>query len=447
MNPQETPIGDQNIERLVGVAYKPELPDASFVQNVEEHLCFVAHQLAQSRMERNMISPATRRGQLRIAWITGLAACLAIAALVWYSRSRPYVPQGDFGTRTLVAPYVPQGDFEQRIAKVKKDIVAAHEAVTLPEKLAAKPRKEAPNAKPLAVGETLTTKAGERRRIALADGSIVFVNQNSEITQTASRQIAMKRGEIYLEVAPRENPTGPSFVVKTPKEQVSAFGTRFLVRASKDGTGVVVTQGKVQVGSQTVEAGQEVAAGAAKVAPAPRASHVLDWTRDLVAAAESPLVPANKHAGGALVAVDPNGQEVQLSLRKFLVDVHIEDGFARTTIDQTYFNNLNWRLEGTFYFPLPPDAVLSRLAMYVEENGEWCKIMEGGMAEREHARTVFETIRYTNRDPALLEWVDGSTFRMRVFPLEGRKENASFLATRSVSIRFTASPVTAFPAG
>ena len=84
-----------------------------------------------------------------------------------------------------------------------------------------------------------------------------------------------------------------------------------------------------------------------------------------MAAAESPLVPGSQYAGGALVAVDPNGQEAKLTLRKYHVDVHIEDGFARTTIDQTYFNHDTWRLEGTFYFPLPPDASLSRLAMYV----------------------------------------------------------------------------------
>src|SRR3954464_13788094 len=65
--------------------------------------------------------------------------------------------------------------------------------------------------------------------------------------------------------------------------------------------------------------------------------------------------------------------------------------------------------------------------MYVEENGS-SRGMEGGMAERDHARNVYETIRYTQRDPALLEWVDGSTFKMRVFPLEGRKEKRLLLS-------------------
>ena len=32
------------------------------------------------------------------------------------------------------------------------------------------------------------------------------------------------------------------------------------------------------------------------------------------------------------------------------------------------------------------------------------------------------------KDPALLEWVDGSTFKMRVFPLEGRQEKRIILS-------------------
>ena len=121
--------------------------------------------------------------------------------------------------------------------------------------------------------------------------------------------------------------------------------------------------------------------------------------------------------------MDPNGQEMDLELRNLHIDVHIEDGFARTTIDQTYFNHTTWRLEGKFYFPLPANASLSRLAMYV--NG---RLMEGGMVERDYARNVFETIKHRSLDPALLEWIDGTTFKMRVFPLEGRQEKRIILS-------------------
>src|SRR5262249_59105379 len=104
-----------------------------------------------------------------------------------------------------------------------------------------------------------------------------------------------------------------------------------------------------------VLAGQKWPRDGPRPAAAPRASHALAWARDLMIAAESPLVPASKHAGGKLLARDPSGQEASLTLRKYHVDVHIEDGFARTTIDQTYFNDSPGQLEGTFYFPLPPD--------------------------------------------------------------------------------------------
>src|SRR5205085_11798948 len=97
--------------------------------------------------------------------------------------------------------------------------------------------------------------------------------------------------------------------------------------------------------------------------------------------------------------------------------------FARTTIDQTYFNDTHGRLEGTFQFPLPPDASLSRLAMYVDGTR-----MEGGMVERDYGRNVYESIVTKQQDPALLEWVDGSTFKMRVFPLEARQEKRLLLS-------------------
>jgi ferric-dicitrate binding protein FerR (iron transport regulator)/tetratricopeptide (TPR) repeat protein len=291
-------------------------------------------------------------------------------------------------------------------------------------------RPAAPEARKLTVGETVVTRAGERQRRRLPDGSVLYVDQNTSLRLDADRRATLDRGAVFLEVAPQAPEAGgTTFVVRTPDREVKAHGTRFEVRAGGPGTGVVVTQGRVGVtppdspSEVPVQSGQQLLPPADKPSAAPRASYVLDWTRDLMAAAESPLVPASRFDGGALIAVDPTGQEAKLALRKYHVDVHVEDGFARTTIDQTYFNFHPWRLEGTFYFPLPPDASLSRLAMYVDG-----KLMEGGMAERDYARAVYERIVSSQRDPALLEWVDGTTFKMRVFPLEGRQEKRIVLS-------------------
>lgn len=293
----------------------------------------------------------------------------------------------------------------------------------------ARPRPQAVAPERLVVGQTIRTTARERRRALLPDGSILYLNEQSTVALTANRTVALHRGQLFVEVTPANLSGQRSFVVETPDRSVTALGTKFAVSADKEETEVLVTQGRVRVsGAKAVVTGGQVAAAEDKASEvtinaAPRASQALSWTRDLIAAAETSLVPRSEHDGGSLIVVDPSGQEMKLSLRKFHVDAHIEDGFARTTIDQTYFNHTHSRQEGTFKFPLPPDASLSRLAMYV--NG---KLMEGGMVERGHGRNVFEQIMHTKRDPALLEWVDGSTFKMRVFPLEPRQEKRIVLS-------------------
>ena len=59
------------------------------------------------------------------------------------------------------------------------------------------------------------------------------------------------------------------------------------------------------------------------------------------------------------------------------------------------------------------------------------------------AATSTRRIVHQQQDPALLEWVDGSTFKMRVFPLEPRRRSASSSATRRGCRRCTARRATA----
>jgi len=409
MSSNDTPhdVADLNIERLLSRAYNPESADPAFVRRLEERLLATASTAAQARTpladscvnsgrSRSRLAgepQQLRRVRFRLGLVMGVAAAAAVVALVLHGLhlSKPGLVDGS-GAHAGVADYLGE---EYLTPRKRPEVQAPGKAL---------------------VGAVIRTKAGERRRTVLPDGSVLYVNQNTTVALDANRRVKLEAGEVFVEVAPR-GPDNP-FIVKTGEREVTAVGTKFAVRADKEGKGgVVVTQGKVKVGSLEITAGQQLELAASQAAPAPRASAVLDWTRELMAAAESPLVPDSKYTGGALVAVDPNGQEAKLTLRNYRVDVHIEDGFARTVIDQTYFNHNQWRMEGTFYFPLPADAQLSRLAMYVDG-----KLMEGGMAERDYARSVYEEIVYSQKDPALLEWVDGSTFKMRVFPLESRQE-------------------------
>ncbi|MCY2926118.1 MAG: VIT domain-containing protein, partial [Planctomycetota bacterium] len=264
------------------------------------------------------------------------------------------------------------------------------------------------------------------RRLALSDGSTMYVDAGTSLQVTGRRSVKLSAGRVYVEVAPdRENP----LTLQTPDRTVTALGTRLAVEVAGGKTGVWVTQGKVAVDgvSAPLYAGEQLLPSASAATAMPRATAVL---------------PATRNAGGALTVVGGDGQEFRLELRKFHVDVHIEDGCARTTIDQTYFKHTSQRLEGTFYFPLPADASLSRLAMYVAGTR-----MEGGMVEREEARGIFESIVRRMKDPALLEWVDGTTFKMRVFPLEGRQEKRIILSYTQKLASLYDKKAYRFPAG
>lgn len=122
---------------------------------------------------------------------------------------------------------------------------------------------------------------------------------------------------------------------------------------------------------------------------------------------------------GMLVTKDAG----DLSIVRQSVQVEILDGVSKTTVEEVFYNETNRRLEGTFYFPLPPNASISRLAM--EING---KLEEGVCLEREKAREVYEGIVRRMQDPALLEWMPGGIFKCRIFPIEARSEKRIILS-------------------
>lgn len=413
MEPNTT-IADQNTERLIQGAYQPEPVPPFFAATLEAALLESAKSLPK---DTTPPAPPPQKNWRWIALVVGtMAASILIGWAIIASMQNTPNPNPE-----KPGPFVddgPKGNIQQ-VNKWTDDVR---------EGLMPRRRAQATTLKVLKPGEKVATKAGERVLRQLSDGTWLYINEKTEVEATADRQLTLNKGQIYLEVAPKDD--ADKFVVKTGQREMVATGTHFAVQSDPVGAGVLVTQGKVAVKGmdREVTAGQRIEPGKTTITTAQRASHDLAWTRELMAAAETPMVPSCQHEGGALVAIDPNGQELKLALRKYEVDVHIEDGFARTTIDQTYFNTTWERLEGTFYFPLPPDASLSRLAMYVADGNGQCKLMEGGMAERKHAADVYETIRYQRRDPALLEWLDGTTFKMRVFPLEAKQEKRIILS-------------------
>ncbi len=97
------------------------------------------------------------------------------------------------------------------------------------------------------------TKHKEHKTITLADGTIVWLNGNSQLTYPAGfkgeNRMVELTGEAFFEVA--KNPNQP-FIINTNKSKVTVLGTSFNVRAitAESVTEVVVKTGKVRFESK-----------------------------------------------------------------------------------------------------------------------------------------------------------------------------------------------------
>ncbi len=106
-----------------------------------------------------------------------------------------------------------------------------------------------------------------------------------------------------------------------------------------------------------------------------------------------------------------------LSIKYHHVDIKINDQVAETFVDQVFKNNYHRDLEGTYIFPIPEDASISKFSMYVG-NEE----IKGKILDKDEARRVYEDIVRQRKDPALLEYYNDGMFQARVYPIPANGE-------------------------
>lgn len=94
------------------------------------------------------------------------------------------------------------------------------------------------------------------------------------------------------------------------------------------------------------------------------------------------------------------------------IKVEINDQVAKTYITQTFMNDSDQNLAGTYLFPLPDDTTFSSFSLHIDG-----KPVEGKILEAQEARTQYETIVRQMVDPGLLEYADYKTVRCRIFPI------------------------------
>jgi transmembrane sensor len=104
--------------------------------------------------------------------------------------------------------------------------------------------------------QVYTTTAGGYQRLTLSDGSIVELNDNSEVRvryTVDERRVQLVNGQAHFTVA--KNPTRP-FVVETDAVGVRAVGTAFDVRLEGDQVEILVTEGIVQLERASIAGGR-----------------------------------------------------------------------------------------------------------------------------------------------------------------------------------------------
>jgi transmembrane sensor len=105
---------------------------------------------------------------------------------------------------------------------------------------------------PLYAGGVVSTSAGEMATVTLPDGTLIRLGPSSEVRfgEEPARRDVWLDGEAFLSVARMDD---APFTVRTAAGKVVVLGTRFRVRTSGEAMQVGVLEGRVAVGTGSVE--------------------------------------------------------------------------------------------------------------------------------------------------------------------------------------------------
>jgi len=151
----------------------------------------------------------------------------------------------------------------------------------------------------------------------------------------------------------------------------------------------------------------------------------------ILAIALAAPAPALGRAGDDIV-IDPIspcpwwhcGGEADVVIEEYRLETLIEDGVSTTLVRQVIRNESDFAAEGTFLFPIPADATVTGLTLWIDGEPVSGEVLEG-----EAARRTYEEIIRRTLDPALLEFAGDGLLRLSVFPLPPD-------ATRTVEIEY-----------
>ena len=81
-------------------------------------------------------------------------------------------------------------------------------------------------------------------------------------------------------------------------------------------------------------------------------------------------------------------------------------------MEQEFLNEHDWEVEGTYIFPIPDGASISKFVIWVDGQA-----IEGKILPADEARQIYEEIVRQRRDPALLEYIGTGAVQARIYPI------------------------------
>lgn len=148
--------------------------------------------------------------------------------------------------------------------------------------------------------------------------------------------------------------------------------------------------------------------------------HLSRLLRAAVAGVAAWFFVTTTQAAGLLSPAD--GSLPPLAIKAHHVDVVIEDGYAITTVDQTFHNPHDRDLEARYSFPVPEQGAVSGFTVWIDG-----KPVVGEVLEKQRAREIYQEEKAAGRDAGLTEQDAYRTFDVFVTPVRARSDTRTRL--------------------
>lgn len=110
------------------------------------------------------------------------------------------------------------------------------------------------------------------------------------------------------------------------------------------------------------------------------------------------------------------GSPTKLQLKDHSVTVTIEDGYAITQVDNSFFNPSNQELEAVYEFPVPKNGTVASFSIWIDDQE-----VIGEVVEKQRAKKLYQQEKAAGRDAGLTEKVKHYRFESRVSPIRAQQ--------------------------